>query len=334
MNRYDTTFENALLTIKGHRQQELRLKFFMEDIYTDNLDLFIREYDTFTRTRQSDFFFKANLTNIAILLVRYHQRDLDDYFRLHDQSGTLDLDHISHTFDQFKTDLITVLNKAYTTCHYTDILHVYRIYLTFYKTALGTTLHDDIPFDFYKINADDDIIQAITQETLPYYIYLSCNHSAEFRQARFYMTRIIVSHIGLKGIHSDAIISTLGCLYHDFYFHGNLERIKKVDDELIWTNRRFILALYKETTNAIYQYGLYTLHIIQNEWSHGKNVKFDRCDFFPFFCYVKNNHLIMKRETDTYETVTGFLHWLTDKPFDLNDWNEDGRGYSIVSLPV
>jgi hypothetical protein len=335
MNRYDSAFENAIQIIKGKRNpnDESRLRFFMEDIYTDNLDLFIREYDIFTRTKRSDFFYKANLANIAILLLKFHQRDFDHYFRQHDQSGTLDLDYISHTFDQFKTDLITVLNKAYATCHYTDVLQVYRLYLSFYKTALGSSLKD-LPFDFYKIDDGTDIVTSVTQETHGYYIYLSCNHCAEFRQARFYMTRIIASHIGLKGIHGDAIISTLGCLYHDFYFHGNVERIKKVDDELIWTNRRFILALYKETSPLVYQYGLYALHIIQNEWSQGKIVKFDRRDFFLFFCYVKNNHLIMKRETDTYESVTGFLHWLTDKPFVLNNWDEDGRGYSIYTTTM
>jgi len=42
----------------------------------------------------------------------------------------------------------------------------------------------------------------------------------------------------------------------------------------------------------------------------------------------------MKRETDTYESVTGFLHWLTDKPFVLNNWDEDGRGYSIYTTTM
>jgi len=331
MNRYDSAFENAIQIIKGKRNanDESRLRFFMEDIYTDNLDLFIHEYDIFTRTKQSDFFYKANLANIAILLLKFHQRDYDHYFRQHDQSGTLDLDYISHTFDQFKTDLIMVLNKAYATCHYTDVLQVYRLYLSFYKTALGSNLKD-LDLDFYKIDEGSDIIQTITQETSQYYIYLSCNHCAEFRQARFYMTRIIISHIGLKGIHGDAIISTLGCLYHDFYFHGNLKRIEKVNDELLQTNRHFIISLYKETPNNVYQYGLYTLHIIQNEWLQEQNIKFDREIFFPFFCYVKNDYLIMKRNNDTYETVYSFLKWLTSTSFEIDNWDEDGCGYKII----
>ena len=329
MTRYDSAFSNALQTLQETQTNPLlvNFKFFMEDIFTDDLDLFIREYDIFIRTKQSDFFFKANLANIAILLVNYHQRAFDTYFQQHDQSRTLDLDHVWRTFDQFKPALIAVLKKAYRTCHYTDVLQVYRLYLTFYQIALGEAL-TDLPLDFYK--ADANMVSIITQNSNnEYYIYLSCNHSAEFRQARFYMTRIIESHIGLKGLHGDAIVSTLGCLYHDFYFHGNLERVKNIDEELIWCNRRFILALYKETAKTIYQYGLYTLHIIQNEWFHGKIVKFDRQDFFPFFCYVKNNHLIMKRENDNYETVAGYLRWLTDKSFVLNDWDEEGRGYTI-----
>jgi hypothetical protein len=328
---YEQVFSKAILILSDPAfDVKFTFNFFMEDIYTEDLAVFISEYDIFIRTEQSDFFFKANMANIAILLVKYHLRAFDPYFRQF--SIDLDLEHVHRTFSEYRPELITLLTKAYQTCTYADVIPVYQLYLTFYTAALGTAL-PDLSFDFYFKGTKPDIQNVLATKT--FYTYLSCNHCAEYRQARFYMTRILTSHIGLKGIHGDAIISTLGCLYHDFYFHGNLDRVQQSDEEVLWSNRQFMLALHKETDKSVSQYGLYTLHLIQNEWAHSKIIKFDRCDFFPFFCYVKNNHLIMKREKDTFDVVSGFLKWIAEsspsvKSFRLNDWGEEGRGYTIA----
>jgi hypothetical protein len=333
MGRYDEVFSNALL-ILSHQKSPFKFNFFMEDIYTDDLALFIIEYDIFVRTEQSDFFFKANMANMAILLVKYHMRAFDPYFSKN--SITFDFEHVHRTFSEYRQRLLTLLTKAYQTCNYADVIPVYQLYLTFYTAAFGEafgTALPDLPFDFYfKGDAKPDLPSVLAAKT--FYTYLSCNHCAEYRQARFYMTRILNSHIGLKGIHGDSIISTLGCLYHDFYFHGNLERVQQSKEEVIWSNRQFILALDKETDKSVSQYGLYTLHLIQNEWAHSKIITFDRRDFFPFFCYVKNNHLIMKREQDTINIVSGFLKWIAKSAhtsFRLNDWDEEGCGYTIAA---
>jgi hypothetical protein len=334
---YDEHFLCAIMSIVHNWTEKKTSKFFMEDIYTDDLNYFMEEYDRFVLARQSDFFFKSNVANIAKLLQLYQERGFDTYFQTHSsQSGlkVLNVDHIWQEFQKEKLSLVKVLIKAYGSCQYRDVIAVYSAYLTFYNNAIGTGL-TDLNIDFYTGDRDiqahpmKHIIRVITEEA-GYFTYLSCVHCAEYRQARFYMTHIIEGYIGLQGLHGDAIISTIGSIAHDFYFHGNLERIKNAG-ATPGINREFILKMYRQTPKEVCQYGLYALHIIQNEHKHSEVLTCLPETFFDLFRYIKNTHLIMKRPTDKYETILGFLNWINSHKvaFQIANWDEEGRGYTI-----
>ena len=333
MTRYDAKFAEVLGILAANPvfdPSQAPLKFFMEDIYTDNLNVFVQEYDAFCTTGRSAFFFKANVLNLALLLRHYHVRGFDDYFCEHSR-GNLSVDQVHTVFQRSAPTLRQLLRQAYTTCRYTDVLALYRAYLEFYDEAVGTAL-TDLNIDFYT--RDEQIIAQPMRALLAavddgrHFTYLSCIHAADAKQTRFYMTRILEGHIGLRALHGGAIISTIGSLAHDFYFHGNLARVGKLTPDILRLNRAFILRLYNETSAASCEYGLHALHIIQNEGEHDAVVTFDP-DFWSYFCYIKNTRFILKEDRHSLEAITGFLDFLTDKPYKITDFNEEGRGYTI-----
>ncbi len=188
-----------------------------------------------------------------------------------------------------KKDLLTTMITAYNTCSYKDICSLYIKYLEFYSSTVGIFLNTVIKlFPNFFLNSKKElseskfinvankntkitkrardkmysnIIETIKQSQIQlkdtFFIYLSCSHVSEYKQARFYMTRFIDSYIGNGYVHIDVVLNTMDVIGHDFYFHGNLNRIKSTtvkDYDNI--NKKFIMELYKETKD-IYQYGMY-----------------------------------------------------------------------------
>jgi hypothetical protein len=75
---------------------------------------------------------------------------------------------------------------------------------------------------------------------------------------------------------------------------------------------------------------MYALHVIQNEFRHGEVVVFNLGTFFTLFCYIKNNHLILKQDRHAYDTIDAFLRFISlNAAYAIEDWNEEGRGYTI-----
>ena len=349
--KYDRAFREAVQSLAeepcGGRVPAGRPKFYLEDIYTDDLDLFSTEYDRFLHGEASQFFFQANIANIALLLRGYHRRDYDAYFRQHSR-GSIDLDRVHTLFQAAKGDLINALTRAYTTFAYADALELYQRYLTFYGEAL---IHPGLP-DLPSLTgkpagasggscasggsgaSGGSSAMAPIQTALNgfEFVYLSCVHCAEPRQARFFFTRFLESYIGLGGVHGEAIICTRGCIGHDFYFHGNLTRVQRSTDEIRALNRDFILALYRETPAAVCQYGLRSIFVIQNEGGKADPIAFDRWNYFLPFKTMKNTRFILHDPGNTSDTILGFLNWLNTEgiPFTLENFAEEGRGYTIT----
>ena len=125
-----------------------------------------------------------------------------------------------------------------------------------------------IKLDLYKI-LYEKIKKDLQESGNTYFIYLSCSHVAEHKQARFYMTKFIDGFISGEGVHKDSFIDTIEVIAHDFYMHGNIIRIKTQNiEEYNKTNRDIYEKIYTTDTNidkSVYKTALYTFQILQNE---------------------------------------------------------------------
>ena len=286
---------------KDTNKEEL-LSYYKEDIYTDDLTIFIREYDKFLETKKSEFFFKSNITNISRLLKCHYHKCFDDYYKKMEQFKKIKnmnkfvskggeeikkiLEYIFITFNKLKTKLITLLITAYNSCSYIDVCKLYISYIEFYyeeyKDVLET-LTDNILNETYEI-LKNNIITAINNSNINqnYFVYLSCSHISESRQARFYMTRFVDSYIGGSDVHNGLVIDTLDIITHDLYIHGNLERITiSVPDTYDNINRVTIMKLYTQSLNEdnnmeLYNTGMTILQLMQNEYYKKTPIVFDK----------------------------------------------------------
>ena len=231
------------------KAEDNKLQFFAEDFYCDDLNKFSEEYDKFinSETKQSDFFYKSNIANIALLFKCYYKRCFDEYFKIDFKKKTFmnsifnhikkeNLDTIFIEFKNYKDLLIRCLIQAYKTCVYEDVCDLYVNYLNFYNKHIAILFktHDDIDIftdhfaDKYSkqklnITSLEQIHSIINSEVLQtiistlefgdnngkFYIYLSCSIVSEYKQARLYMTRILNSYIGHGYIHEGELKNNL-----------------------------------------------------------------------------------------------------------------------------
>lgn len=296
----------------------------------------------------------------------YFKKKLRNNIKTSNETSNIALDTIFNKFNEVKQNLINALIKAYKTCKYVDVCELYLLYLDFYKLAVSPSLenivnvvartfHQDVIsedgiylYDIYKLKPTEfnnyldkatdlmynDIKTNInfTMKNNDFYIYLSCSHVSEFKQARVYMTRFIDSLINNDYIHEDVIISTLDAIGHDFYFHGNLERIKSTMSRTYTpNNKQFILELYN-LGKDVYEYGMYVLQIIQNENSKNVSINFNKHDFYKNFLYYKTNNKLASSQHKE-KTVRAFIEWIMPPniKYTLYDMVEPGvrTGFTI-----
>ena len=258
-----------------------KIQFYMEDFYCDDLNKFSEEYDNFIKTKQSYFFYKSNIANIALLFKCYYKRCLDKYIKIDFKNKSFlnsifnhikqqDLNNIFKAFQNQKKELIDSLIKAYETCIYNDVCDLYLSYLNFYNSNIAKLfkMHDDINiFDEHFLknykhekNLTEERVHEIIyseiiskiekskEENSKFYLYLSCSIAVEYKQARVYMTRFLNSYIGHGYIHEgdlkNNLVNTFNILSHDFYFHHHLIRLENTDNTYDNTHKQFIFGLY------------------------------------------------------------------------------------------
>jgi len=355
-----------------------QLPFFMDDMYCEDLLLFSQKYDEFMKSKTSRFFYESNIANIALLFKCCYNRCFDDYI-LHNekkhtkynkkiQTGfslfkknknktkfTSGLNTIKIKFDLIKKELIIQLIKSYISCNYNDVCDLYIQYLNFYKDTFSKILNNQVDEIDSIIKTPEEINDAIIislkdSKINTYFIFLSCNHVSEYKQSRLYMTRFIDSHIGHIGVHNNYILNTMDTIAHDFYFHGNLNRIQNTTPEANDNiNKEFIINLFNmlNTTNKhnSYQLGMYIIQIIQNEKNKKDPVIFNKNSFIDYFNDYINQRWVPSHYTK--EIITNFIKWFlghTKFTFDytksednyynkIEKFNINSMNLSVVPLP-
>lgn len=296
-------------TLLDKDKNEVKLGFFIEDMYCEDLNKFIEEYDNFMKdeTYTSRFFYESNIANIALLFKCYYNRCFDDYLKIYKKKIIKEnfIDTVFKTFKDNKDLLLKQLVKAYNSCYYNDIIDLYTKFLTFYKNSMAPNLKgtynrvdianpiiktiQDTKKNVYPPSTNTKIVKTIetNSHSNDYFIYLSCTHAIEYKQARLYMTRFIDSYIGQGNkIHNGIYFDSISVIQHDFDIHENLRRIKDTKpDTYDNINKKWIIKLYndwKEKNINVYKYGMYVLQIIQNERNKENNIVCND-DFYKLF---------------------------------------------------
>lgn len=338
---------------------EKKLQFFREDIYEMSPNEIVHEYEEFVKNGfVSKKFFKSNIANIAMLIQCYDRRCYDKslieivkkYNKISISKEDLN-ENYSIFLNNYKDSLIKLLIKAYLTCNYTDICELYKEFLLCYTYTYGKYLktNDKTLFEYAGLPPETILkntpeitnllckkIIGVIDSSLEnnFFIYLSCIHISEYKQSILYNTRFIDSYIGHADVHG-YIENILDIIIHDLYFHGNLKRLIKMNNNILNINRDFIKRLYEYSINLnnndIYKFGMFIIQIIQNEiFGPKENVEILILDeeFFSYFIesgeyrkYICRYSKNFQNNINLFKKFISFVHKLSSSTYKDKNYN-------------
>ena len=227
--------------------------YYLEDCYTDDLDLFLYEHDNLLKTGKSSFFYRSNLVNIGLLFKCFNDECIDKitaksgfYYRLKIEllKNDKNLIYIYKNFQESKYNLINLLLLAYSDFDYSKIKKLYLSYLDFYyKTFIKLKLvfynRKEYETNYIKL------IDIITNSGKEYICYLSCNLPSILRFEKFEMTQILISYIGFR-TNDDSFYSSSEIVLHDFIRpHNQYGRKTSYSKDEIIQLRELFKKIYK-----------------------------------------------------------------------------------------
>ena len=257
----DEPFESSINeNIQFNKEQTLNQNnfYYLEDAFTNDLDLFFDEYKKLIEDKKSIFFYRSNLVNISILLKCFSNncisirplQEIDSnildnfYLNFYTQFTDDNFKNINKNFSLNKYSMIKLLLESYSDFSYDKVKNLYIKYLNFHyenfkNLDLVITEKDKLEESFQKIN---DIIKYSGNN---YFVYLSCNLPSEFKFQKFEATRILISYLGFRE-NTDSFFNSIDIIEHDFgKVHNQYERkISYSNDELIIL-QEFFKKLYK-----------------------------------------------------------------------------------------
>lgn len=191
--------------------------YYMEDAFTNNLDLFYDEYAKLIQTKKSIFFYKSNLVNISILFKCFSTNCIEKiisttYFYVQIKGRlTDDFEEIFTNFNLIKYKLIELLLIAFADFAYENVKKLYIEYLNFYYENFRNLVQGGI------INLNNLLIYIIDILNFSgdnYFLYLSCNLPSEIKFQKFEATKILISYIGNRE-NSDNFYNSIVIIEHD-----------------------------------------------------------------------------------------------------------------------
>jgi len=253
---FDISDLNAIIDTVDFHKERLFAKtgfYYEEECYTNNLDLFYKEYNNLYKTKKSRFFYQSNLVNISILLKcynddcitkiktpnKYYKKLLDDY--------NSDLSHISDIFQKNKTRLVKLLLLAYEDFNYDKIKLFYKEYLVFYYNAfrkfeMVILKSSDKYTEFQKLL---DIIDESSPTDDNCIVYLSCILSSEEKFFKFNTTRILIGYLGMRE-NPDDFYDSIDNITHDLTTIHNQYKCKKeiISNKNLINAQNMLIKLY------------------------------------------------------------------------------------------
>ena len=240
-----------------------KMNFFLEDIFSVTPEELYKENAKFEKTGVS-YLFKSNIVNISLMLMCYATRCFDMYFsKVESRYKDVDLDTMFTNYSKKIGNLLESLIIAYSTLTYESLKTLYINYLQFYINYIKVFKLES----YIKTNIQS-ILESISDSGRDYYIYLSCNLQPDFKMVHILPTKFAVSHIGFRPAH-EFIFNTLDVIFHDFFFHKAVQRIKNTTSGTRDEMAQFVIKLFH--SNA-YELGSTIYWNIQNEIEHERPV--------------------------------------------------------------
>lgn len=235
--------------------------YYMEECYTDNLDLFYKEYENLYRTQKSRFFYQSNLVNISILLKCYNDQcilklltqdklpfqansaKIQKYYLQLNIAYDINKDHIYEVFQNNKIELLKLLLLAYEDFDYNKIKLFYLKYLNFYYNAFTKLRYLKFVVLENKEDSEDNyekqynkLLDIVTQSTATSnncVVYLSAILASENKFIKFNTTRILVGYLGMR-YNSDDFYDSIDNITHDLttIHHQYTCKLYFTEDEL------------------------------------------------------------------------------------------------------
>ena len=223
--------------------------YYLEDSFTEDLDLFYSEYDNLVSSKKSKFFFRSNLVNISILLKCYSDRCIEKivltkggfYEKLHRQFTPENFETIFRNFSTKKYEMLKLLLNAYLDFSYEKVKNLYIEYLDFYNENFNYLELADIEEGKLE-ESYQRLKEIITTSGTTFFVYLSCNLPSEFKFQKFEATQILISYLGFRE-NDDMFFNLIDIVKHDFFTHGQYERKIAYSEEKLSELRRFYKLL-------------------------------------------------------------------------------------------
>jgi hypothetical protein len=179
-------------------------KYYLEDFWKCDLNIFIKEYDNFLVTQKSIIFFRKNIINYAILLCKLKTYNIKNY-----KSNI-------KSYNNY-VSLIIYLIKALS-YKYNDVFNFYKKFIEF---ILMYRIEKNHKYNYHI----KDWFETIKENNL--FLFLSLNIVKDYTYARTQYTKFCVSTTNPKGSVHSLYSSISGKIYHDFSQHYVIQR--KID---------------------------------------------------------------------------------------------------------
>ena len=196
--------------------------YYLEDSFTEDLDLFYSEYDNLVLSKKSKFFYRSNLVNLLILLKCFSDRCIEKivltkggfYEKLHRQFRPENFETIFRNFSLKKYEILKLLLNAYLDFSYEKVKNLYIEYLDFYNKNFNNL--ELVITEKGKLDeSNQKLTEIITSSGTIFFVYLSCNLPSEFKFQKFEATRILISYLGFRK-NNDGFYNSIDILEHDF----------------------------------------------------------------------------------------------------------------------
>jgi hypothetical protein len=257
--------------------------YYLEDSFTEDLDLFYSEYDNLVSSKKSKFFFRSNLVNISILLKCYSDRCIEKivltgdgfYENLYRQFTPADFERIFGNFSTKKYEMLKLLLIAYLDFSYEKVKDLYIEYLDFYNEnfnhlELVNTEEGKLEESYQRLK------EIITTSGTTFFVYLSCNLSSEFKFQKFEATRILISYLGFRK-NNDTFYNSIDILEHDICNpHMQYERKIAYSEEKLSELRRFYKLLNTSFISNREILEKIVIFIHNNNYENGYSVILDK----------------------------------------------------------
>lgn len=213
----DTTFSKQILETSGPKYQEL--KYFAEAPMLLSLQEYFNQYCYLNFNKKSPLLYHINIINYSIFCVKNKTK-----------INPLILN-----------ELLQSIIDCLTTYNYTDILQLYKKYVSFYFILQEDERLEDFPI--FKGGSSKSTMDMWFDQTRNNFLYFSFNQINQVKLSYFQFTNIIFATIDIEKPSHYVIAPLFGLISHDLNSHTQITRTTQITDFESYRLFKFLLFI-------------------------------------------------------------------------------------------